>query len=171
MIRIGVVGTDVGVGTSVVAAALAALLRERDVEVSELAARDGEPEADGDVVVDGGGGLLLPLARGMAFDGLCVAWELDLVVVTADRPGALNHTLLTVRAAHDAGLRVRGVVLDAPSPDRPGDAVDRETLAELLAPVPLLELPYLEDPADPERLAAAAREHGLEALVRERVRG
>ena len=69
------------------------------------------------ILVEGAGGLLVPLTRDLAYDGLFVGWGLDLVVVAGNRLGTINHTLLTVRAAHDAGLRVRGVVLNALGPE------------------------------------------------------
>lgn len=230
MIGIGVTGTDTGVGKSVVAAALVALLRRQgkrvgamkpvetgltpdapgsDAALLRAAAGGGDametvrpvllPEplapwvaagragttvdlavldaafarlSDGRdaVVVEGAGGLLVPFTRDMAFDGLCVGWELDMVVVAANRLGVINHTLLTVRAAHDAGLRVRGVVLNQPGADAGGVAEETnlEALREFLAPVPVYAFPWMEDARDPERLADAAERAGLAELVVER---
>ncbi|MDQ3387916.1 MAG: dethiobiotin synthase [Gemmatimonadota bacterium] len=230
MIRIGVTGTDTGVGKTVIAAALLALLRRRGLRVAgmkpvETGAAERDPESDAAllraaaetedsiasirpillaeylapwvaaeragtpveltaldaafhrlsadrnaVVVEGAGGLLVPFTREMAFDGLAVAWELDLVVVAANRLGAINHTLLTVRAAHDAGLRVRGVVLNASSAAGGGLAAETnpDALRELLVPVPVFAFPWLTDPRDLGVLAATAEEHGLGALVEER---
>lgn len=68
------------------------------------------------VVVEGVGGLLVPLAP--AYTVRDLARELGLPLVVAARPGlgTINHTLLTLEAA--AGLDVRAVVL-TPWPAEP----------------------------------------------------
>lgn len=122
------------------------------------------------IVVEGAGGLLVPLTRDLAYDGLFVGWDLDLVVVAGNRLGALNHTLLTVRAAHDAGLRVRGVILNALSPE-PGGIAERtnlEALAELLEPVPVLPFPWIARTRSAEYAMEIAEENGLAGLLADR---
>jgi dethiobiotin synthetase len=122
------------------------------------------------IVVEGAGGLLVPLTRDLAYDGLFVGWDLDLVVVAGNRLGALNHTLLTVRAAHDAGLRVRGVILNALSPE-PGGIAERtnlEALAELLEPVPVLPFPWIARTRSAEYAMEIADENGLGGLLADR---
>ena len=68
-------------------------------------------------VVEGVGGLLVPL--GPEADVRDLARDLGLPLVVAARPGlgTINHTLLTLEAARAAGLTVAGVVL-TPWPER-----------------------------------------------------
>ncbi|HEX4106746.1 MAG TPA: dethiobiotin synthase [Solirubrobacteraceae bacterium] len=85
---------------------------------------------DGALVVEGVGGLLVPLCPGYAVRDL--ARELGLPVVVAARAGlgTINHSLLTLQAARTAGLDVRAIVL-GPWPAQP-DAMlrsNRETIA------------------------------------------
>jgi dethiobiotin synthetase len=123
------------------------------------------------ILVEGAGGLLVPLTRDLAYDGLFVGWGLDLVVVAGNRRGTLNHTMLTVRAAHDAGLRVRGVILNALGPDRNGIAerTNLEALTELLEPVPVLPFPWIRKDRPLEYALEIAEENGFERLVAPRV--
>jgi dethiobiotin synthetase len=84
------------------------------------------------IVVEGVGGLLVPLTdRYLVRDFAC---ELGLPVVIAARPalGTINHSLLTIEAARTAGLAVAGVVL-TPWPAEPGalERSNRETIARL----------------------------------------
>ena len=119
------------------------------------------------ILVEGAGGLLVPLTRDVAYDGLFVQWDLDLVVVAGNRLGAINHTLLTVRAAHDAGLRVRGVVLNTLDPEPPGiaESTNLEVLKELLAPVPVLPFPWIRKKGDERYLLEIAEENGFDLLI------
>ena len=84
------------------------------------------------LVVEGVGGLLVPISADFGIRDLAVA--LDLPVVVAARPGlgTISHTLLTVEAARAAGLDVRAVVL-TPWPDEPSvmERSNRETIARI----------------------------------------
>jgi dethiobiotin synthetase len=123
------------------------------------------------ILVEGAGGLLVPITRDLAYDGLFVQWGLDLVVVAGNRLGTINHTLLTVRAAHDAGLRVRGVVLNALGPE-PGGIAERtnlEALSELLSPVPVLPFPWIRRDRPLDYAVDIAEENGFDALIADRV--
>ncbi len=122
------------------------------------------------VLVEGAGGLLVPLTRDIAFDGLFVLWDLDLVVVAGNRLGAINHTLLTVRAAHDAGLRVRGVVLNTLNASPPGiaESTNLDVLRELLDPVPVLPCPWIRKPDDDRDVLEIAEESGFGVLIADR---
>jgi dethiobiotin synthetase len=63
------------------------------------------------VLVEGAGGLLVPLAEGYNMADLARVLRLPLVVVARPGLGTLNHTLLTLEAARARGLHVLGVVL------------------------------------------------------------
>ena len=116
------------------------------------------------LVVEGVGGLLVPLTLGFLVRDL--AREVGLPVVIAARPGlgTINHTLLTVEAARAVGLRVLGVVL-TPWPEVPSvmERSNRETI-ERLAGVEVSTLPPLPR-ADTELLAAAGAELPLDAWL------
>ncbi len=106
------------------------------------------------VLIEGVGGLLVPLAP--AWDVRRFAQALALPLLIAARPalGTINHTLLTIEAARGAGLEVRAVVL-TPWPEQPTkiEQSNRETIAELgdVHVEVLPELPALE----PAHLAQA----------------
>jgi dethiobiotin synthetase len=78
------------------------------------------------VIVEGAGGLMVPLAGGLLVADL--ARELGLPVLVVARPGlgTINHTVLTCFAAQQLGLQVAGVVVNG-MPEQPG-------LAEQSAP-------------------------------------
>jgi dethiobiotin synthetase len=64
------------------------------------------------VLVEGAGGLLVPIQRDYDYRDLAQDLELAIVVVAANRLGALNHVRLTVEAACSRGLNCRLVVLN-----------------------------------------------------------
>jgi len=120
------------------------------------AARDGAL-----TVVEGVGGLLVPLGPDADVRDLARALALPLVVAARPGLGTINHTLLTLEAARTAGLAICGVVL-TPWPSDPSvmERSNRDTIARLgsvevatLAPVAR---------ADPALLADAGAELPLD---------
>lgn len=147
---------------------LAADLAGRPIDVPALIARARRAAEQVDaLVVEGVGGLLVPLAPG--WDLRAFARELGLPVIVAARPGlgTINHTLLTLEAAWAAGLDVRAVVL-TPWPDEPGtiERSNRETIARLAGgAVSVVCLPRIPSPLTPTALAAAGARLPLDVWI------
>jgi dethiobiotin synthetase len=121
-------------------------------------ARAAEAEA---IVVEGVGGLLVPLTPDWLVRDLAVDLALPLVVAASPGLGTINHTLLTLEAARAAGLAVAGVVL-TPWPEQPSAMEDdnRATISRL-GEVEVATLPRVAR-ADPALLAAAGAALPLE---------
>lgn len=119
------------------------------------------------VIVEGAGGLLVPVTAEHAFDSLFARWKLSVIIVAANRLGVLNHARLTTRIAAAAGLRVKALVLNDTG-DAPGDpsaSSNEAVLRELLTDVRVLRFPWVPPPCDHEALASAAERAGLIAAV------
>lgn len=129
------------------------------------AARATGASADA-LLVEGVGGLLVPLTPGYTIRDY--ARDLGLPLVVAARPGlgTISHTLLTIEAARAVGLEVRAVVM-TPWPAAPTamERSNRDTVA-LLGGVDVLGLPPIAR-GDPALLAAAGRTLEPRALLDE----
>ncbi len=92
------------------------------------------------VIVEGAGGWLVPLSRDFSMADLAAEFALPVLVVAANRLGAINHTLLTVAAVREGGLQCAGVILNHAREPAPGDvaALTNRALLEELLPVPVL---------------------------------
>jgi dethiobiotin synthetase len=110
-------------------------------------------------LVEGAGGLLVPLDEQRLMADLARALELSVLIVARPSLGTVNHTLLTIEAARRRGLRVAGIVFsrtsDTAGPDEPTnpDAIARHGEVDILGTMPLL------DRFDPGSLADAAERH------------
>jgi dethiobiotin synthetase len=110
---------------------LAADLAGEELSLDALAAAARAAAADADVlVVEGVGGLLVPLTPHHDVRDLAMALGLPLVVAARPGLGTINHSLLTLAAARAAGLDVRSIVL-TPWPGAPSvmERSNRETIA------------------------------------------
>jgi dethiobiotin synthetase len=98
-------------------------------------------------VVEGVGGILVPMKRDYFVIDLIREMKLPLIVVSRPSLGTLNHTLLTVNFALKQGIAVAGVIINFTRP--PDETVAENTnplLLRQLSPVPLIGVfPYLRD--------------------------
>ncbi len=67
------------------------------------------PQVDGPLVVEGAGGLMVPLNRDTLYLDLFAQWGAPVVLCARTQLGTINHTLLSVRALRGAGCTVVGV--------------------------------------------------------------
>ena len=102
-------------------------------------------QADTDVV-EGAGGILVPLNESQNNADLAKALDLPVIVVVGMRLGCLNHALLTVRALEDYGLKCAGWVANVL--DRHMEALQEniDALRERVAAPLLAVVPYMPEP-------------------------
>jgi dethiobiotin synthetase len=141
------------------APAVAAAREGRSVDVAGLVEAVRALARDVDLLlVEGAGGLLVPLSETETMADLALALGAELVVVARAGLGTLNHTALTLEVARGRGLSVAGLVVSR-WPRRPGVA-DVTNLERLRAMAPLLAVvPVVRglsvDGARPDALARA----------------
>lgn len=104
------------------------------------------------MIVEGAGGLLVPIRERDSMADLARALGLPLLIVARGRLGTINHTLLTLEVAAARGLPVAGVILShGPIPLSSADAANLSILRGLLGDKLLGEIP----PFDPGEGAPA----------------
>ena len=227
MIRLGVTGTDTGVGKTIVSCAIARGVARRGLSVAAMKpietgvafddpARDGsrlavaarhehllnttapivlpDPVAplvatrranasldwqaldaamaaastDRDaLLVEGAGGLLVPITEHATYATLFRRWTLGVVIVAANKLGVINHTRLTCTACRVEGLRVHAIVLNHAEIAPPNDVSVRDNAAVIaeLEGIPVFELPWLTDPYDVDLSASHVERSGLLDLL------
>lgn len=96
------------------------------------------------VVVEGAGGWLTPLDENRTMADLAVALGCPVLVVSADRLGVLNHSLLTIEAIGAVGLECCQLILNRiPGQGDLSSETNRELLEKLLPQFEILSLDEL----------------------------
>ena len=110
------------------------------------------PDAD-PLVIEGAGGVLVPVTRELLYGDLFARWGLPVVLVARTGLGTINHSLLSVEALRARGVAIHGIAFV-------GDAnADNEATICAIAGVKRLgRLPSL-DPLDAGSLAGAFAKH------------
>lgn len=107
------------------------------------------PESAYPLVIEGAGGLMVPLTRQTLLIDVIARWRLPVVLCARTRLGTINHTLLSIEALRRRAIPVIGVAFV-------GDAhPENERIIGVMGSVPVLgRLPHL-DPLTPATLRAA----------------
>jgi dethiobiotin synthetase len=121
------------------------------------------------IVVEGAGGILVPITQTLSYAQLFARWNLDTIIVAADRLGVINHVLLTVMAAQAQRLRIKGIVLNSVSPDPdsldPSRSTNLVLLHRLLPDIPIVRFSNVADFRDLSLLIQEAEASGIGALA------
>ena len=95
------------------------------------------------MIVEGIGGLLVPLSQELLVADLAGQMDLPLLIVAKPGLGTINHTLLSIEAARARGLRVAGIVINSYVADTASvaeetnpAAIERASGVKVLAIVP-----------------------------------
>jgi dethiobiotin synthetase len=119
---------------------VAGLLENKTVDPAELVAGYRQLAAAHQVVVvEGAGGWEVPLAANYRISDLAADLGLPVVLVAANRLGALNHILLTLGAIRARGLSCAGVFLNQLDDELDTAMITNKGVIEDLTGVPLLE--------------------------------
>lgn len=128
------------------------------LDVDALTAAAARIRAAHDItLVEGAGGLLVPITADVTYADLARRLDVPVLIVARTGLGTLNHTRLTELAARAAGLAVLGVVLDSPDGEiQPSDRDNLALLSEVLDVDVLAELPTGVPPDASEAVDALA---------------
>jgi len=97
------------------------------------------------LVVEGSGGLLVPLGADFTVADLIAALDCRVIITARNRLGTINHTLLTVNALRSVGIAQNAVALVLMGQRKPDLSAQNnpKVLAKLLDPVKVQTLPFL----------------------------
>ncbi|HLN86372.1 MAG TPA: dethiobiotin synthase [Candidatus Limnocylindrales bacterium] len=118
-------------------------------------------------LVEGAGGLMVPVVPGFTFADFARVAKLPIIVVAANRLGAINHLLLTLEHASCKGLGVVGYVFNRVTAESSLAAeTNREALTGMTGVACLGELPFVSEGKadDAELLTLLDREFDLETI-------
>jgi dethiobiotin synthetase len=94
----------------------------------------------GPLIVEGAGGVMVPVNGSEFILDMMRRLALPVVVVARSALGTINHSVLTLNAIRAAGLSVRGVVVVGPQNRDNERAIERYGRAPIIGRVPLLEV-------------------------------
>lgn len=118
---------------------IAARLENRELDLAALKEWfDGHRARRRSLLIEGVGGWLAPVTKESTMADVAKLFGLPVLLVTANRLGCLNHTLLTIESIRSHGHECRGVVFNS-MPASPSVAIETNKRAlEETCDVPIL---------------------------------
>jgi dethiobiotin synthetase len=120
------------------------------------------PPCQGPIVVEGAGGLLVPLNDKAYVVDVAAELHLPIILVARSTLGTINHTLLSIEAIRRRGLPLAGVVVNGPETPHNRAAIEHYGKVEIIVEIPWLDhltaakLMAIEPELDLIKLARAA---------------
>jgi dethiobiotin synthase len=123
---------------------LAAKMASAAISMDTIAGRFNELRLQhrGALLVEGAGGLLVPLNDEADIADLILRLDIPTILVATPYLGTLNHTFLSVNLIRQRGMRLAGVVVSHCRSHDGDDVIRRDnvaTIARRVSPVPVLE--------------------------------
>ncbi|WP_313806446.1 dethiobiotin synthase [Sphingobium sp.] len=107
------------------------------------------PKVDGPLVVEGAGGLMVPVSETLLMIDLFAYWDAPVILCARTGLGTINHSLLSIEALRARRIAIAGIAFIGEPHE------ENERIIPMLGKVPCLgRLPIL-DPLDAETLRAA----------------
>ncbi|MEQ9423057.1 MAG: dethiobiotin synthase [Cyclobacteriaceae bacterium] len=91
------------------------------------------PETENHLVVEGAGGLLVPLNNNDCIIDLIRHLDMEVILVSNLYLGSINHTLLSCEALSNRNINVKGIIFNGPSNSESEDIIlNKSTYPQLL---------------------------------------
>jgi dethiobiotin synthetase len=98
------------------------------------------PLVEGNLVVEGAGGLMVPLnQKGLLLIDLFKEWNLPVIVVSRHYVGSINHTLLTIEALKNRKINIEGIVFVGDENKATESFILNYTDLKMIARIPLTQ--------------------------------
>ncbi len=95
------------------------------------------------LIVEGAGGIMVPLTRRKSYLDLAGAMGLPVLVIARPDLGTINHTVLTVMALRSRNIAVSGIVVNSARKPLQGLAVrTNPDILERITGIPVFAVPY-----------------------------
>ncbi|MES2471878.1 MAG: dethiobiotin synthase [Pseudomonadota bacterium] len=108
---------------------------------------------DGPLVIEGAGGLMVPLTRNTLFIDVFARWRIPVILCARTRLGTINHTLLSLEALRARDIPVCGVAFIGDANDESEGIIAEKGRVKRLGRLPLIM------PLTPARLQAVFSEN------------
>lgn len=88
------------------------------------------------LIIEGAGGIHVPLNLQTNFVDLLQVWDIPVIIVSRHYLGSINHTVLTCEVLQQRGIPIAGIVFNGPSTPSSEEAISQYTGLPILGHVP-----------------------------------
>lgn len=108
------------------------------------------PQTGNQLIIEGAGGLMVPLNNNFLMIDLIKKLDAEVVLVSRNYLGSINHTLLSIDALKARGIALRALIFNGNN-----DSFSEELIERYTKETPVLRIPEIENFKKDEILSAA----------------
>jgi dethiobiotin synthetase len=98
------------------------------------------PKTNNNLIVEGAGGLLVPINEdGDYLSDLILKFEMEVILVSKNYLGSINHTLLSITYLKSKGISIKGIVIVGEKNESSESIITKNTEVNILHRVPMVE--------------------------------
>jgi dethiobiotin synthetase len=86
----------------------AAKIDKIDIDLNQIQA----PKTTNNLIIEGAGGLMVPLNNSQLIIDLIKKLDVETILVSQNYLGSINHTLLSIEAIKQKGLKIKGIIFN-----------------------------------------------------------
>jgi len=97
------------------------------------------PETDNNLIIEGAGGLMVPLNQEDLIIDLIKKLGVEVILVSKNYLGSINHTLLSIEALNSQNIPIKGIIFNGESTPASEDIILKRSGLNVVGRIPNLE--------------------------------
>lgn len=97
------------------------------------------PRTENNLVVEGAGGLMVPLNQKDLIINLIQKLGLEVILVSKNYLGSINHTLLSIEALNARNIAIKGIIFNGEANEASESIIKNMTSLNVIAHIPVLQ--------------------------------
>tara|TARA_B100001029_G_C15058869_1_gene456661 strand:+ start:1704 stop:2315 length:612 start_codon:yes stop_codon:yes gene_type:complete len=97
------------------------------------------PNTKSPLIIEGAGGLMVPINDNDLILDLIIHLNLDVIVVSQNYLGSINHTLLTIEVLLKNNIQLKGIIFNGNSNSESERIIELQTGIKVLGKIPILD--------------------------------
>jgi dethiobiotin synthetase len=96
------------------------------------------PKTNNNLIIEGAGGLMVPLNDKDLIIDLIKKFEVEVILVSRNYLGSINHTLLSVEALRSRNIPIKGIIFNGESTPASESIIIKQTGLNVIGSIPIL---------------------------------
>ncbi|OAQ38174.1 ATP-dependent dethiobiotin synthetase BioD [Pedobacter psychrophilus] len=97
------------------------------------------PETENNLIIEGAGGLMVPINEEELIIDLIKKLDVDVILVSKNYLGSINHTLLSIEALRNRNIKIKGIIFNGDENQSTQNIIVKLTGIKVIANIPQLE--------------------------------
>jgi dethiobiotin synthetase len=98
------------------------------------------PETDSQLIIEGAGGLMVPLNDNFLMIDLIKQLDAEVILVSRNYLGSINHSLLSIEALHNRGITIKAIIFNGLIDEYSEKAITSRAKTGIIFHIPQFEL-------------------------------